>query len=275
LVLLDKPEGMTSHDVVNRLRRLFGTRAVGHAGTLDPMATGLLVLMVGEATKLSDCLLNGNKSYLAEITLGVETDTLDITGNVLVRKAVTVSQEELLSTISDLSGALELPVPSYSAIKVNGEKLYERARKNKEVPEIIRLMNFFKAEWVKTEGEKIYVRLACEKGGYVRSWAAELGRRLGSGATVSGLVRESSDPYQLKDAITLERLQVYLNQTAGDDSASVAELAPLSCISMANALPDLPRIPVAQKDESQQLVSLLEARQPAGFSIRRVFKELL
>jgi tRNA U55 pseudouridine synthase TruB len=170
-------------------------------------------------------------------------------------------------------------------------------------------MNFFKAEWVKTEGEKIYVRLACEKGGYVRSWAAELGRRLGSGATVSGLVRESSDPYQLKDAITLERLQVYLNQTAGDDSASVAELAPLSCISMANALPDLPRIPVAQKDEklmrngaisdalrvqlrvgsrfkgarfvkvvsqeSQQLVSLLEARQPAGFSIRRVFKELL
>lgn len=305
LVLVDKPEGLTSHDVVNRLRRLFSTRTVGHAGTLDPLATGLLVLMVGEATKLSDYILAGKKTYLAEITLGIETDTQDITGEVVAEQKVDVTGQQLAATIADLKGMLDLPVPRYSAVKVKGQKLYVKARSRAEMPEVIRTMHFFQADLIEHQGSKVWVRLGCDKGGYVRSWASELGRRLLCGATISGLRREISEPYLLDHAVTLPVLESAIADME-ERNEGLEVFLPNSCISLAQALPNLPHLPVGHRDEklmrngaisdalrvqlrvsprfkgsklvkvisqdSHQLVSLLEAREPAGYTIRRVFR---
>src|SRR5258708_717792 len=133
LLLVHKSSGMTSHDVVARARRILRTREIGHAGTLDPLASGLMVLLVGRATKLSDYILNGDKAYQAVVQFGVITDSMDITGQVLTEKPVTFSEAEMLAAIEKLRGEIELEVPKYSAIKVEGRKLYEYARKDQEV----------------------------------------------------------------------------------------------------------------------------------------------
>ena len=125
LLLVDKPSGISSHDVVARLRRILGTKSVGHSGTLDPLASGLMACLINEGTKLSQYILEGDKGYRVQIKFGVRTDTLDITGQVLEEKSVTHSQEDLLREAYKLSGEMELQVPIYSAIKIQGQKLYE------------------------------------------------------------------------------------------------------------------------------------------------------
>jgi tRNA pseudouridine55 synthase len=125
LLLIDKPIGLTSHDVVGRARRILGHKGIGHAGTLDPLASGLLVLLVGEATKVSDYILNGDKSYELKARLGIATDSMDITGVVLAEKTVTSSVEQIRSAVSALSGKITMKVPVHSAVKVDGKKLYE------------------------------------------------------------------------------------------------------------------------------------------------------
>ena len=204
LLLVNKAQGMTSHDVVARARRILNTREVGHSGTLDPMATGLMVLLIGEATKLSSFVTEGDKSYEVGFKLGITTDTLDITGTLLTEKQVLNSAEEITSAALSLSGEFILPIPMFSAKKIDGKKLYEYARENEAVEIPNKNMKFWD---VKQLGPSQY-SLHCSKGSFIRSWVKLLGERLGPGAAMSSLHRTSSHKYHVNEAHTLEQLEV-------------------------------------------------------------------
>lgn len=207
LLLVDKPKGLTSHDVVARVRKWLGERRVGHAGTLDPMATGLLLVMVGRATRLSDYLLNGEKAYRVKIQLGLETDTLDMDGEITHRyEGALPTDEDVVMTALSMSGVLSLQVPEYSAVKINGQKLYELARKGEDVPIVMRDMRFDKVEIIEVGQGTLTCRLDCAKGSYIRAWSAELGRRLGCGAVVTELRRLESAPFKIEESKPLEEL---------------------------------------------------------------------
>lgn len=208
LLLIDKPSGLTSHDVVHKVRRVLGIRGIGHAGTLDPLASGLLVLLIGEATKVSDYLLNGDKTYEVTVRFGVRTDSMDITGQVLEERAVNLDESAVRSAVAGMSGALTLEVPVHSAVKVDGRKLYEfahRGERPESVPE--RVMQFFDVEVLALESSRVTVRLSCTKGSFIRAWANELGRRLGCGGCVERLKRLRSQPFELGTAIGLEEVE--------------------------------------------------------------------
>lgn len=202
LLLINKPSGLTSHDVVNRVRRVLNTKEVGHSGTLDPLATGLMVLLIGEATKLSSYLTEGDKSYQVGIKLGVTTDTLDITGQILSEKKVLNSESEIDNTALQLAGEFQLPIPMFSAKKIDGKKLYEYARDGEIIEQPKKMMKF----WNVTKVEPMQFHMHCSKGSFIRSWVQLLGERLGSGATMSSLKRTSSHKYSLDEALTLEDL---------------------------------------------------------------------
>jgi len=204
LLLIDKPTGMTSHDVVSSIRRLSSQKQVGHAGTLDPLATGLMVVLMGEATKLSDFILNGDKSYHVQLELGIKTDTGDKDGVVLDRKSFDVTEERIHQAVSALTGEFIWPVPIYSAVKVQGEKLYEKARRGDDFAPPAKTMIFKTVELVKTELPHVEVRLECSKGSFVRTWVEKFGEVLGTYATVTRLRRLTSLPYSLEKAIALE-----------------------------------------------------------------------
>lgn len=205
LLLINKPGGMTSHDVVSRVRKILQTKEVGHSGTLDPLATGLMVLLIGEATKLSAFVTEGHKSYTVGVRLGVTTDTLDITGQVLSEKSVHHSAEEVTKAALEIHGEMELPIPLYSAKKIDGKKLYEYAREGEAVSIPSKKMHFWQ---VRAEGEGRY-SLFCSKGSFIRSWVELLGQRLGCGATMSSLVRTSSHHFSLSEAFDLDTLSTY------------------------------------------------------------------
>lgn len=240
LVLVRKPSGVTSHDVVSRLRRILGTKSIGHAGTLDPMAEGLMVALVGEATKLSQYILEGDKAYHLKARLGVETDTLDITGEVLKTHPVMVSPERVREVGLSLQGALSLKVPIYSAIKIKGQKLYDYARNDEAVEVPHKDMKFWNVEYLGLEGDEAEFRFHCSKGSYVRSWIDVLGARLGCGATMSALTRTWSDPYSLEQSIRLEDLEAALK--AGQE---VAAMIPLD-----RALPAVKKVRVKGHDQT-------------------------
>ncbi len=232
VVLIDKVAGLTSHDVVARARRIFRTKSVGHAGTLDPDATGLLVLLLNEATKLSDYILCGDKGYEVNLRLGIETDTGDISGQVLNSKSVSVSSEQIAEAVSQLKGDLALLPPMYSAIKVNGKKLYELARKNQTIELAPRAMKFYDLEMSSIVGVDIRLSMKCSKGSYVRSWVTELGKILGCGATVLSLRRTWSEPFNINQAILLDD---FANEDI--DLNRVSSFIPLSnCVSHWQAL---------------------------------------
>lgn len=208
LLLVDKPIGLTSHDVVGRARRILGLRGIGHAGTLDPLASGLLVLLIGEATKVSDYILNGDKSYELKARLGITTDSMDMTGQVTREAAVTSSPEEIRRAALALSGTLTLKVPVHSAVKVDGKKLYEYAHKGQtpdHVPD--REMSFYDVNVIETAPQGVVVRMKCSKGSFIRAWANKLGEDLGCGASVEALRRIESVPLDVSQAITLEELE--------------------------------------------------------------------
>ncbi|MBS1970497.1 MAG: tRNA pseudouridine(55) synthase TruB [Bdellovibrionales bacterium] len=240
LVLVRKPSGVTSHDVVSRLRRILGTKSVGHAGTLDPLAEGLMVALVGEATKLSQYILEGDKAYQLKARLGVETDTLDITGQTLKTAPVNVSLEQVRDIGLSLVGEMSLKVPIYSAIKIQGQKLYDYARNEQAVEVPHKDMKFWNLEFLGFDGTEAEFRFHCSKGTYVRSWIDLLGQKLGCGATMSALTRFWSDPYALEQSITLEDLEAELK--AGREVAAM--------VPMERALPAAKRVRIKGYDQT-------------------------
>lgn len=207
LILVNKPKGLTSHDVVDVARKALQRRDIGHCGTLDPDATGLLVLLIGEATKLSQYLLNEDKTYEAEVLLGVTTDTFDLSGTVVEKQTLgTLNWSQIQEEAESFSGSLALPVPAFSAVKVDGEKLYEKARRGETFEVPVREMHFRSVLWREHSESTFKVGLECAKGGFIRSWAHEFGKKLGLGACLASLVRTKSAPYSLEEAIDLEAL---------------------------------------------------------------------
>ena len=206
VLLLSKPEGITSHDAVAKVRRLYGTRSVGHTGTLDPMATGLLIMLVGKAVKASDYVTAQDKVYNAEMKLGIVTDTADITGNILSRSDDIPPRDEVISAAKGFVGRYMQVPPMYSAIKVGGKKLYELAREGKTV-ELEPRELFISSIDIEGEGDTYRMRIACSKGTYIRTLCEDIGKKLGCGATMTALCRYSSGNFTLDDALTPEELE--------------------------------------------------------------------
>jgi tRNA pseudouridine55 synthase len=209
LLILDKPAGCTSHELVRRVKRMLEADKVGHGGTLDPFATGVLVVLVNEATKLSPYLADEDKCYRFTLVLGVETDTLDSTGTVVARYTGPVPQEdELRETCSALTGELDLAVPRYSAVRVGGERLYRLARRGVPVEPPTRRVSIRSLVLLEFCWPEASFETTCSKGTYVRSLGAHLGRRLRSGAHVSRLRRLRSGSFTLEQALTPAELAV-------------------------------------------------------------------
>ena len=216
VVLVDKPSGMTSHDVVEDLRRILKIQAVGHAGTLDPLATGLLVCLVGEATKLSQYVMNEEKSYRVGLRFGIRTDSGDITGKVMAEcDAGSIEIPELKIKIDQLVGEISLLVPKYSAVKVGGRKLYEYARKNEDVEVPKKIMTIHRAQLLEYSQGQALIDIDCEKGTYVRSWVEKLGENLGVGATVTSLRRLTSGAFKVEQSQTVSEISEKLNEGDG------------------------------------------------------------
>lgn len=242
LLLVHKSSGMTSHDVVARGRRILKRRDIGHAGTLDPLASGLMVLLVGEATKLSDYILNGDKAYEAEVKFGITTDSMDITGEVLTEKPVAFSAEELAQAIEKLTGEIELAVPKYSAVKIEGRKLYEYARKDQDVVIPKRIMRFYDLAYSELENGNLKVVIHCSKGSYIRAWVNALGEVLGCGATLANLKRIISTPYRLEKSMSLEDIEAQVNLEQMSESLGGAWVPFNHC------LPDFREVKLSGRD---------------------------
>ncbi|HEU0163845.1 MAG TPA: tRNA pseudouridine(55) synthase TruB [Thermomicrobiales bacterium] len=219
--MIDKPGGWTSHDVVSRVRRILGERRVGHAGTLDPAAVGVLPIAVGLATRTVEYLSEADKSYRAEITFGLETDSADGDGVVIgVARAVTVGEIELRNALGDFVGPQGQVPPMHSALKVDGKRLYELARAGEEIEVQPRTITIHAIALVNWAPPVATVDITCSKGTYVRSIARDLGRRLGTGAYLSNLVRTSTGPFVLRDAMRLGELEEFAGR--GTDWAQMA-----------------------------------------------------
>ena len=206
ILLIDKPEGFTSFDVVAKLRGILRERRIGHSGTLDPMATGLLVVFVGRATRAVEFAESHEKEYIAALRPGIVTDTQDITGTVLRTTDKAFSKDELLSVLPEFTGELMQTPPMYSAIKVGGKKLYELARKGVEIERASRPITIKTLDLLGEENGDFILRVVCSKGTYIRSLVSDIGERLGTGAVLSKLRRTAAGSYSVRDSHTLDEI---------------------------------------------------------------------
>ena len=206
-LVVDKPAGWTSHDVVARTRRLTGERRIGHAGTLDPAATGVLPLAVGSATRVLEYLADAAKTYLAEVTFGVQTDTLDGDGRVTATAdASQLTRAAIERALARFRGEIDQLPPMHAAIKIGGRRLYELAHRGEEVERPTRRVTISALELLAWEPPMATLLIDCSKGTYVRAVARDLGAEVGTGAYLSNLVRLRAGPFALCDAITLDEL---------------------------------------------------------------------
>jgi len=209
IILINKEKGMSSHDVVARLRKILKTKKIGHCGTLDPMATGVLVCLIGTATKLSNYLVLDSKEYQATFQLGIATTTQDLEGEVVVEKPYNHEyvKEDILRVLEDFKGK-QVQVPSiYSAIKVNGKKLYEYARNNEEVEIPEREIDIMKLALISLEDSYISIDVACSSGTYIRTLCFDIAKKLGYPGVLTSLNRTKSGFFELKDSQTLADIE--------------------------------------------------------------------
>lgn len=208
VLLIDKHAGATSHDIVNKVRRVYNTRRVGHTGTLDPMATGLLVVLVGRAAKAAEYLVADTKKYVATLRLGLTTDTEDTTGQVLTTSNIIPPREQVISACDAFRGKIMQTPPMYSALKIGGRKLVDIARSGGEVERQPREIEIFFLDVTPTESPADYtLEVVCSSGTYIRTLCADIGAALGCGGVMASLRREMVADYNLSDAITIEQLQ--------------------------------------------------------------------
>lgn len=208
-----KPSGMTSHDVVSRLRKLLNIKKIGHTGTLDPDAVGVLPMCIGRATKTADMLTAADKQYIAEVTLGCETDTQDKSGTVINSAQVNVSEADIQRILKNFEGNITQVPPMYSAIKVNGQKLCDLAREGKEVERKPRNITIYKIEPLEFDliNNRFTIRVDCSKGTYIRTLCTDIGRRLGCYAHMSTLERTRSGRFDKQSSYTLEKIEKMIN----------------------------------------------------------------
>lgn len=262
VLLLDKPLGMTSNDALQKARRLFSAAKGGHTGTLDPLATGLLPLCFGEATKFSADLLDADKTYEAVLKLGVTTDSGDAEGQVMATATVDVREEQVSETLAQFVGNIQQIPPMHSALKRNGRPLYELARKGIEVERESRAVTIYAIDCLGFAGDSLTLRVACSKGTYIRVLAADIGKALGCGAHLAALRRTVVADIRLDKAVTLACLESL------DEAARMEHLLPVDAL-----LQSLPLVsvegPEAERFRHGNPVSL-----PAGLAGKiRVYAE--
>lgn len=235
---IDKPQGMTSHDVVAVIRKGIGIKKVGHAGTLDPMATGVLIICVGHATRLSEYIMHQTKVYEATVHLGITTDTYDAEGKVVTTNTQAVNQTDLESVLPRFRGEIAQIPPMYSAIKQGGKKLYELARQGKTIerpPRQVTISQLNLHHWTFPEFD---LTVACSAGTYIRSLAHDIGEAVEIGGHLSALRRTQSGQFTIKGAVSLDELQ-----TAMQENTWQVHLTPVE-----NALSDIPRLDLSVED---------------------------
>lgn len=209
VININKPLGITSHDVVYRLRKLLSIKKIGHTGTLDPDASGVLPMCIGRATKVADMLTAQDKQYVAEVTLGSATDTLDKTGTVTETAEVNVTKADILKAVAEFVGDIEQIPPMYSAIKVDGKKLYELAREGVEIERKPRQVQIDAIEVLDIDlnAGRFSMKIDCSKGTYIRTLCDDIGRRLGCFAHMSALERTKSGRFDISESYTLEQIE--------------------------------------------------------------------
>ena len=206
IVIVDKPQGWTSQDVTARLRRVFNTRRIGHGGTLDPMATGVLPVFVGRATRGVEFFEHAEKTYETVLRLGITTDTEDISGTVLSEQDAFVTGEELEAVLQKFRGEIMQVPPMYSALKINGQKLVDLARKGKEVERQPRPITIHELTLLGMEADGIHLRVRCSKGTYIRTLCKDIGEALGCGGCMAALRRVTAGEYTIEESVPLQRL---------------------------------------------------------------------
>ena len=206
IILVDKPADWTSHDVVAKLRGILHERRVGHSGTLDPMATGLLTVFVGTATRAVQFAETHNKRYVASLRCGYSTETQDTSGRVTAQTGISPTEDELTDVLPEFTGEISQIPPMYSAIKVSGKKLYELARKGETVERKPRTVNISELSLVGHDGDDFVLSVSCSKGTYIRTLCNDIGERLGCLACMSALRRTNAGPFDVRDAHTLSEI---------------------------------------------------------------------
>jgi len=248
VVVIDKPPGMTSHDVVAGIRHVLGIRKIGHAGTLDPSATGVLPVCIKEATKLVPFFEHHHKDYRATMRLGVRTDTLDLDGRIISEAAPSVDPSEVISVLQGFTGRITQIPPRFSAIKYHGRPLYDWTRKGIEIEPLPRRVEIFGITVERVALPEVTFHVSCSKGTYIRSLCADVGEALGCGACLTGLRRTASGPFMEKSALMLEGL------THGRQRQLLSE----SLIRLTDTLPGMPAIEV----DAALLAKLKTGHQP-------------
>lgn len=206
IVIVDKPQGWTSQDVTARLRRVFGTRRIGHGGTLDPMATGVLPVFVGRATRAVEFFEHAEKTYETVLRFGITTDTEDMTGTVLTEENVSFTEEQLQETLAAFRGEILQVPPMYSALKVNGQKLCDLARRGKIVERQPRPITIHELTLVERGENTLRLRVRCSKGTYIRTLCKDIGEKLGCGGCMESLRRVAAGEYTVDEAVPLQIL---------------------------------------------------------------------
>jgi len=210
---INKPEGWTSHDVVARLRSLLKVKKVGHTGTLDPAATGVLPICLGKATKLARLLTETDKDYFADMRLGETTDTQDATGKILIRRPLEgLTEDRVREVMASFRGEIRQLPPMYSAVKVDGQPLYKSARAGREVERAERTVVIHRFDLIRMEGDIVTFEVTCSKGTYVRTLCADMGERLGVGAHLHRLVRTRSGPFRIEEAMTVPEVETAVRE---------------------------------------------------------------
>jgi tRNA pseudouridine55 synthase len=236
---IDKPGGMTSHDVVNRIRRLAGIRRVGHAGTLDPLATGVLLICLGRTTRLVEYLIGHPKTYEATIRLGQTTNTYDADGEVTDERAVVVTRQDIMTALARFRGPIQQRPPMYSALKKNGQPLYKLARQGKEVERPLRQVTLFELKILQWQSPYLSLCVTCSAGTYIRSLAHDLGNVLGCGGHITTLRRTKVESFDAQTAVPLAEL--------------TADNLPTHLLPGDMAVQHLPRLDASQADTDRLL----------------------
>ena len=235
-----KEKGFTSHDVVAIVRRTIHMKKVGHTGTLDPDAEGVLPVCVGKATKLSDVIMDGRKSYRAMLRLGITTTTEDASGEVLETKEVEFNEDRIREVVASFIGKLEQVPPMYSAVKVNGKKLYELAREGKEIQRKSRTIEVYDIRIRQfLPPDRVEIDVDCSKGTYIRTLCADIGKRLGCGGHMAELLRTATGAFSLENAIKLDELKSLAEQEKAEEAL----------LTMEEALKDFPVVKVSEKSQ--------------------------
>ncbi len=235
----NKPRGRTSFSVIGLVRRGTGVRRVGHAGTLDPMAEGVLLVCVGPAVRITEYLMDLPKVYRGTVHLGVETDTYDAEGQVVATHDVNVSEDALREALAAFTGEIEQRPPAHSAIKISGRPAYERARKGEKIELALRKVNVYRLNLLRFEPPEVEIKIECSRGTYVRSLAHDLGQSLGCGAHLSALTRTRVGPFRVEDALDEAALESAFAEGTWPDA-----LQPIDC-----GLTQLPALTVPIEDE--------------------------